>query len=77
MKTLAEYPQLIAGAATDLAPHRVIFYLRITSYNVCYTKLLRRSSQPLTKSGGKQADGTENDQGGQNKKPAKDEHLQR
>jgi len=27
MKTLAEYPQLIAGAATDLAPHRVIFYL--------------------------------------------------
>jgi arginyl-tRNA synthetase len=27
LKTLAEYPQLVAGAATDLAPHRVIFYL--------------------------------------------------
>lgn len=27
LKTLADYPQLVAGAATDLAPHRVIFYL--------------------------------------------------
>jgi arginyl-tRNA synthetase len=27
LKTLAEYPQLVAGAATDLAPHRVMFYL--------------------------------------------------
>jgi arginyl-tRNA synthetase len=27
LKALAEYPQLVAGAATDLAPHRVIFYL--------------------------------------------------
>ncbi|WP_448871895.1 arginine--tRNA ligase [Desulfobulbus propionicus] len=27
LKALAEYPQLVAGAAVDLAPHRVIFYL--------------------------------------------------
>ncbi|MGD9947795.1 MAG: arginine--tRNA ligase [Desulfobulbus sp.] len=27
LKSLGEYPQLVAGAATDLAPHRVIFYL--------------------------------------------------
>lgn len=27
LKTLADYPQLVAGAATDLAPHRVVFYL--------------------------------------------------
>ena len=27
LKAMAEYPQLVAGAATDLAPHRVIFYL--------------------------------------------------
>ncbi|MDD2465451.1 MAG: arginine--tRNA ligase [Desulfobulbus sp.] len=27
LKTLADYPQLVAGAAADLAPHRVIFYL--------------------------------------------------
>ncbi|ADW18092.1 arginyl-tRNA synthetase [Desulfobulbus propionicus DSM 2032] len=27
LKTLAEYPQLVAGAAADLAPHRVVFYL--------------------------------------------------
>lgn len=27
LKTLADYPQLVSGAATDLAPHRVIFYL--------------------------------------------------
>jgi len=27
LKTMADYPQLVAGAACDLAPHRVIFYL--------------------------------------------------
>ena len=27
LKTLAAYPQLVAGAAEDLAPHRIIFYL--------------------------------------------------
>ena len=27
LKTLAAYPQLVAGAAADLAPHRIIFYL--------------------------------------------------
>ncbi len=27
LKTLAEYPNLVTGAAQDLAPHRVIFYL--------------------------------------------------
>lgn len=27
MKTMAEYPSLVAGAAQDLAPHRIIFYL--------------------------------------------------
>ena len=27
LKTMADYPQLLAGAASDLAPHRVIFYL--------------------------------------------------
>jgi arginyl-tRNA synthetase len=27
LKALADYPGLVAGAATDLAPHRVIFYL--------------------------------------------------
>ena len=27
LKMLADYPRLIAGAAADLAPHRVIFYL--------------------------------------------------
>lgn len=27
LKSLAAYPQLVAGAAADLAPHRVIFYL--------------------------------------------------
>jgi arginyl-tRNA synthetase len=27
LKTLADYPQLVAGAAADLAPHRLIFYL--------------------------------------------------
>jgi arginyl-tRNA synthetase len=27
LKTLADYPQMVAGAASDLAPHRVIFYL--------------------------------------------------
>lgn len=27
MKTMAEYPSLAAGAAQDLAPHRIIFYL--------------------------------------------------
>ncbi len=27
LKTLAEYPAMVSGAATDLAPHRVIFYL--------------------------------------------------
>jgi arginyl-tRNA synthetase len=27
LKTIAEYPGLVAGAAGDLAPHRVIFYL--------------------------------------------------
>jgi len=27
LKTLADYPSLVAGAAADLAPHRVIFYL--------------------------------------------------
>lgn len=27
LKALADYPQLVAGAAADLAPHRVIFYL--------------------------------------------------
>jgi len=27
LKTMADYPQLVAGAASDLAPHRVIFYL--------------------------------------------------
>jgi arginyl-tRNA synthetase len=27
LKTLADYPQMVAGAAADLAPHRVIFYL--------------------------------------------------
>lgn len=27
LKVLADYPQLVAGAAADLAPHRVIFYL--------------------------------------------------
>ena len=27
LKTLGEFPQLIVGAANDLAPHRVIFYL--------------------------------------------------
>jgi arginyl-tRNA synthetase len=27
LKAMAEYPQLVAGAATDLAPHRVVFYL--------------------------------------------------
>lgn len=27
LKTLADYPQLVAGAAADLAPHRVVFYL--------------------------------------------------
>ena len=27
LKTMADYPQLVAGAAADLAPHRVIFYL--------------------------------------------------
>ena len=27
LKSLAEYPALVAGSATDLAPHRVIFYL--------------------------------------------------
>ncbi len=27
LKLMADYPQLIAGAAADLAPHRVVFYL--------------------------------------------------
>lgn len=27
LKAMADYPGLVAGAATDLAPHRVIFYL--------------------------------------------------
>ncbi|BCO08429.1 arginine--tRNA ligase [Desulfolithobacter dissulfuricans] len=27
LKTMAEYPTLVAGAARDLAPHRIIFYL--------------------------------------------------
>lgn len=27
LKTLADYPQLVASAAADLAPHRVVFYL--------------------------------------------------
>jgi arginyl-tRNA synthetase len=27
LKTLADYPQMVVGAAADLAPHRVIFYL--------------------------------------------------
>ena len=27
LKTLADFPQMVAGAAADLAPHRVIFYL--------------------------------------------------
>lgn len=27
LKVMADYPQLVAGAAADLAPHRVIFYL--------------------------------------------------
>ncbi len=27
LKTMAEYPGLVAGAAGDLAPHRIIFYL--------------------------------------------------
>lgn len=27
LKTMAEYPVLVAGAAKDLAPHRIIFYL--------------------------------------------------
>jgi arginyl-tRNA synthetase len=27
LKALADYPALVAGAAVDLAPHRVIFYL--------------------------------------------------
>ncbi|WP_456385791.1 arginine--tRNA ligase [Desulfolithobacter sp.] len=27
LKTMAEYPALVAGAARDLAPHRIIFYL--------------------------------------------------
>ncbi|PID72412.1 MAG: arginine--tRNA ligase [Desulfobulbus propionicus] len=27
LKTMADYPQLVAGAAADLAPHRLIFYL--------------------------------------------------
>jgi len=27
LKAMADYPQLLAGAAADLAPHRVIFYL--------------------------------------------------
>lgn len=27
LKTLADYPQLVQGAAIDLAPHRIIFYL--------------------------------------------------
>lgn len=27
LKTLADYPAMVAGAAADLAPHRVIFYL--------------------------------------------------
>jgi arginyl-tRNA synthetase len=27
LKTMAEYPQLVAGAANDLAPHRLVFYL--------------------------------------------------
>jgi len=27
LKAMAEYPQLVAGAATDLAPHRLVFYL--------------------------------------------------
>ncbi|MDY0389377.1 MAG: arginine--tRNA ligase [Desulfobulbus oligotrophicus] len=27
LKMLADYPQLVAGAAADLAPHRIIFYL--------------------------------------------------
>ncbi len=27
LKTMAEYPQLVSGAAQDLAPHRVIFFL--------------------------------------------------
>lgn len=27
LKTMADYPQLVAGAAMDLAPHRLIFYL--------------------------------------------------
>jgi arginyl-tRNA synthetase len=27
LKTLADYPAMVAGAARDLAPHRVIFYL--------------------------------------------------
>lgn len=27
LKAMADYPQLVAGAARDLAPHRIIFYL--------------------------------------------------
>jgi len=27
LKTMADYPSLVAGAARDLAPHRIIFYL--------------------------------------------------
>ncbi len=27
LKTMADYPQLVAGAANDLAPHRLVFYL--------------------------------------------------
>jgi arginyl-tRNA synthetase len=27
LKTLADYPGMVGGAARDLAPHRVIFYL--------------------------------------------------
>lgn len=27
LKALADYPQMVAGAAMDLAPHRVVFYL--------------------------------------------------
>jgi len=27
LKTLADYPAMVAGAAADLAPHRVVFYL--------------------------------------------------
>lgn len=40
LKKLAEYPDLVTGAATDLAPHRIIFYLMelASSFHSFYNK---------------------------------------